>query len=444
MKYLTSKDLRKYQVRAIKTIFKKKKVALFFEMSGGKTVITLASIKYFIINKYIKKTLIVAPINVCNNVWKEEAEKWDFAKNLTFVNLSGGKIKFKKINIDADIYLINPESVHLITKDYYNKFDMLVIDESSCFKSHGSNRFKSLKKWSSKCKSVILLSGTPSPNSLLDLWSQYYLLDSGERLGKYFTHFKRNFFIENMYNRSIIPINPDDIYAKVNDITLKMGSNDNLELPEVLYHNIYCDFIDKNIYQQYKALEKDLLLVLDSQEIDAKNRAVLFGKLLQFCNGSIYDENKDIVFIHSYKIDLLKDIIKINNNKNILIAYSYRHELLALQKAFKEAVVFDKNPSLVKDWNKGLIKILLAHPASAGHGLNLQLGGSIIIWHGATPNLEHYKQFNARLIRYGQKHTTKIYNLIFRDCIDDKVVNNILKRKDVNQSAFFNSLKDSL
>lgn len=431
----TMKQLHPYQHKACLFILNKKKCALYLGMGLGKTVITLTAIQKLLDEDIISKVLIIAPLRVTNHVWHNEIQKWDHLKHLTWSIVTGNeKQRIESLNKKADIYLINRENVQWLYDQKSTTWDMIVIDESSSFKNSTSKRFRALKRF--KYEYMVQLSGTPSPNGLLDLWSQFYLLDGGNRLGKTIWEYKFNYFFPDYHGYNFTPIDSSLIYKAILDITLSMQSEDYIKLPSKI------DIITKvNIgsYSTYKLLEKEFTALIKDTEITSFNAATLTNKLLQFCNGAIYDKDKNIIEIHNAKLDALKDVIEDNPNENILVAYNFKSDLKRLLERFPTALILDKSGTNIDDWNKGKIKLLLCHPSSAGKGLNLQHGGNIIIWFGLTWNLEDYVQFNARLYRQGQSKPVIINHIIAEDCIDEKIMN-VLEQKDFNQQALFNAL----
>lgn len=442
---LNREHLHSYQNRAVKHILEKPKSALFLDMGMGKTVSTLTAIDELLYQTFdVNKVLIIAPLRVCNSTWIQEAKKWEHTKYLSFINLAGGSANMRKgLQKTSDVYLINRENVKALVTHLGNKwdFDMVIIDESSSFKSHSSQRFKALKKVLHKVTRMVLLTGTPASNGYLDLWSQFYLLDSGERLGRTMTIYKSRYFDKDYmgWNFTLKNGAVKKIQDKISDLVLSMSAEDYLELPEVL-PIVLENKLSGKLLKQYQEFEKDMLLALDKENtLTAMSASTLTNKLLQFCSGNIYDENKNVIHFHDLKIDTLKEIIEENPNENLLVAYNYKHELEAIKKHFPDAVVLDKNAKTVEKWNKGEIKMLVTHAQSAGHGLNLQKGGHIVVWYGMTWSLELYQQFNARLNRQGQKEKVKIIHIAVGD-IEYKLMTT-LAQKDIVQSDLLESLK---
>ena len=438
-------QLHKYQDRMINFIYNTPKCALWAGLGLGKTITTLTAIVDLIDSMTVSKVLIVAPLRVANSVWHKEAANWQHTKHLKFSIVTGSeKERLAALHKTADVYVINRENVTWIVEHYAKKwpFDMIVIDEASSFKSASSQRFKALRKTIPFTNRLVELTGTPSPNGLLDIWSQMYLIDSGERLGRSMTAYKQRFF-EAAYNGySFKPVKSADkiIHKLIDDIVISLNVEDYLEMPERIDTVIRVALPPARL-AEYKQLERDFLIQINDNDIVAYNAATLAGKLLQYANGAMYtDELKNWTEIHSAKLDAIEDIIDENSDENLLIAYNYKTDLIRLQARYPDAVVLDKNPDTIAQWNKGQIKMLLAHPASAGHGLNLQHGGSIIVWFGLNWSLELYQQFNGRLRRQGQTKPVRIVHIVTDGCIDDKVMKAI-ENKAITQDELLNALK---
>lgn len=427
-------DIRECQLNAINQILIKKKLALHLRMGLGKTITVLTAISNLLDEFSITKVLIIAPLFVANSVWHNEIQKWEHVKHLTYSIITGTE----KERLDAvaklvNIYIINRDNVLWLYKNNFTQFDFICIDESSSFKNPSSQRFKALKTF--KYDYLVELTGTPSPNGLLGLWSQYYLIDRGLALGKSMHAYKTKHFTCNYSGYTWTPRNPEDIYKAIEHLTVSMKDDDYLDLPERI------DLITKVTipnYQKYKEFEKEFVLQWKNNEIEASSLAVLRNKLLQFCNGAIYDENKNIIELHNAKLDALNDIIEDNPNETILVAYNFKSDLKRLQKRFSHAVTMTNDDTIIENWNKGQIKLLLCHPASSGKGLNLQQGGNIVIWFGLTWDLENYLQFNARLHRPGQLKPVIINHIIAQDCIDERILK-ILDYKNVKQEDLLNA-----
>ena len=440
-----------YQQYAINHIMDHKASGLFLDMGMGKTVSSLTAIDNLLFLGEAEKILVIAPKRVAEDTWSTEVEKWDHLKHLRIsIILGTPKQRMDAINKDADIYVINRENVEWIVSNYFKnwKWDTCIIDELSSFKSSKAKRFRALKKVRPYFKRIIGLTGTPAPNSLIDLWPQIYLLDGGERLGKTITGYRERYFVPGqsngyvVYNYNLRPGAEEAIHQKISDICISMMAKDYLDLPERIDNKIMID-LPKKAKDQYKELEKELIINLDNEDITAANSAVLTGKLLQMCNGAIYTEDKEVVEVHDEKLNALMDIIEAANGKPVLIFYSFKHDLIRIMEMLKKNKL--KGQELggsedIKKWNNGEIPILLLHPASAGHGLNLQYGGNIVVWFGLTWSLELYQQANARLHRQGQKETVIIHHIIAKGTVDEDVMA-ALSNKEINQNTLLNAVK---
>ncbi|WP_296972591.1 DEAD/DEAH box helicase [Tepidanaerobacter sp. EBM-38] len=436
-----------YQKYALDFILNQKAAGIFLDCGLGKTVITLTAIAELMHNRFeIARPLVIAPLRVAESIWDVEAKKWDHLKHLRIAKVLGSKEeRIQALNTAADIYVINRENTKWLVDYYKNNwpFDMVVLDELSSFKSHKAQRFKALRKVRPFCKRVVGLTGTPAPNGLIDLWSQVYLLDSGKRLGKTITGYRERYFLPDKRNHNVIfTYKPKEgaeeaIYNKLSDICISMKSGDYLNIPERI-DNIATVELPPKAMEQYRKLERDLLLPLLNGDVVAGSAAVLTNKLLQMTGGAVYDEDGRVQEIHDEKIKTLEDLIEAANGKPVLIYYAYCHELERIKKHL-DCRVLDK-PKDIEDWNKREIPVMLAHPASAGHGLNLQAGGSTIIWFGLTWSLELYQQANARIHRQGQKNMVVVHHLVARGTIDEDVMQ-VLKNKEAGQEALLNAVK---
>ena len=424
---------------------------LLIDMGMGKTISTLTAIQELIYNHYeVSKVLIIAPLRVAKMTWSQEIEKWDHLQGMKISKILGTqKQRLEALKADTDIYIINRENTEWLVNHYGSSwpFDMVVIDELSSFKSNKSRRFKSLRKVRPLIKRIVGLTGTPAPNGLIDLWPQIYLLDRGERLGKtitgyrdkYFTPYKKNWQTGMVYEWQLKEGAKEEIYKKIGDICISMKAEDYLEVPELQELPVEIELSKKDM-AVYKQMEKDLLLPLkDDQEIEALSAAALSNKLLQLANGAIYDEEKNYHILHDEKIKALEDIIEAANGKPVLVFYNYRHDLERIKEYFKGTRTLETETDIY-DWNCGGIEILLAHPASAGHGLNLQEGGNIIVWFGLNWSLELYQQANARLHRQGQTSKVTAYLLVSKGTIDEDVVQAMVD-KNKGQEALMQALK---
>ena len=438
-------DLHKYQQRMIDFIYNTPKCAVWAGLGLGKTITTLTAITDLLDSFSVSKVLIIAPLRVANSVWHTESKRWTHTKDLTFSIVTGSeKERISALFKSADIYVINRENVQWLVEHYKTKwpYDLVVIDESSSFKSASSQRFKALKKVRTLTDRMVQLTGTPSPNGLIDVWSQMFLLDGGERLGKTMSAYKMRFFEAGYNGYSFKPVkNADKIIHKlIDDIVISLNVDDYLEMPERI-DTVMRVNIPPTRLAEYKQLEREFLIQINDNEIVAYNAATLAGKLLQYCNGAMYtDELKNWTEIHTAKLDALDEILEDNQDENLLIAYNYKTDLIRLKARYPDAVVLDNDPDIITRWNNGQIKILLAHPASAGHGLNLQHGGSIIVWFGLNWSLELYQQFNGRLHRQGQTKPVRIVHIVADGCIDDKVMRAI-ENKAQTQDELLNALK---
>lgn len=436
-----------YQRRAIQHILDHPAAGLFLDMGLGKTVITLTAISELMHDRFeVGKVLIIAPLRVADSVWTAEAEKWDHLKYLKISKVLGSqKKRLAALEERADIYVINRENIPWLVDHYKRKwpFDMVVIDELSSFKSSNAKRFRALRKVRSMINRIVGLTGTPAPNGLIDLWPQIYLLDQGERLGKTITQYRDRFFRPGKRNGHIvyewIVKDPDEIYRRIEDIVISMKAADWLEMPEKIDRIVKVKLPDE-ARQKYKQLERDLILrFTEGGDIVAANGAVLVNKLLQLAQGAAYDENDEVKFIHDAKLDALEDILEASAGKPVLAFYIYQHDKARILERFKQARVLESNDD-IRDWNAGKIPLLLAHPASAGHGLNLQAGGNIIVWFGLPHSLELYEQANGRLYRQGQKEKVIIHHLVAEKTFDEAVMK-ALQRKAMTQNDLMEAVR---
>lgn len=445
-------SLHDYQKACIRHIIANPFCGVFLDMGLGKTVSTLTAIN-LLINDYLELStvLVIAPKRVVESVWQEEAKKWEHLQKLSFSKIIGTeKQRIEALYKKANIYLISRDNISWLCSFFGGEkipFEMVVIDESSSFKSYKSIRFKALRKIRPQLKRLVALTGTPSPNNLLDLWPQLYLIDQGKRLEKTITRYREKYFRPGRTNGQIVfnytPLENSSqiIYNKIKDICISMKASDYLEMP-MLTNNILRLKIPDKLYKTYQSFEREKVLeLISSQEISVLNAAGLSNKLLQFANGAIYDENKEVHAIHNIKLEALKEIIENSNGQSILVAWTYQFDRDRIKEYLKEySPVELKGQKEIQDWNAGKIQVLLAHPASAGHGLNLQAGGHIIVWFGQTWSLELYQQFNARLYRQGQQQPVIIHHLVL-DRTHDLDVIEALKRKDKTQESLMQSIK---
>ena len=436
-----------YQNYAKDFILAHKVSALFLDCGLGKTITTLTAINELMYDSFeISKVLIIAPLRVAQSTWKDEIEKWDHLNLLRYSIVVGDKKeRLKALKQNSDIYIINRENVDwLVTKSGIDfNFDMLVIDELSSFKSHTSKRFKSLLKIRPYFERVVGLTGTPSSNGLMDLWAEFRVLDLGERLSRYITHYRNEYFLPDKRNGSVIfsykpqPNAEERIYLRLADMTISMKSTEYLKMPELILNELEINLDDED-QMKYKKFKKEMVMTIQEKEIDAINAASLSNKLIQLANGSIYDEDKKFYEVHNKKLDKLEEIIESANGKPVLVAYWFKADKERIEKRFKVREI--KTADDIKQWNMGMINLALIHPASAGHGLNLQSGGSTLVWFSLTWSLELYQQTNARLYRQGQKDTVVIHHLITKNTIDEDIMKS-LKRKDKTQEALMRAVK---
>lgn len=446
---------RKYQEYTTLRIIEQPEVGPFLDMGLGKTAASLFAVVELFRRKEIKRVLVIAPKKVAETVWTDEIEKWDGLGHLRTSKVLGlEKDRRRALNQQADIYIINRENVvwlvNLLGSNW--NFDMVIIDELSSFKSQKSQRFKALKLVRKYVKRAVGLTGTPSPNGMLDLWSQLFLLDRGKRLGDNYVKYREAYFEPGKRDGKVIfnytlkkggILLGDDFYVKelfnkIGDICFSMKTEDYLDLPERLDINRYVE-LPKEKLQQYYEFEREQVLLLKDKEITAINAAALSNKLLQFANGAMYDENKDYHVLHDEKIEAVKEIVESLDGKPILLFYSYISDKERLKAVFKGAREL-KTPKDIKDWNEGKIEILIAHPASAGHGLNLQFGGQFILWFGCPWSLELYLQAIKRIHRSGVVSAVTNMRLIVRGTIDEDVVKR-LAGKDKSQNELIAAVK---
>lgn len=416
----------------------------------GKTAITLTAINELMYDRFeVSKVLVIAPLRVAANSWPAEFAKWDHLKNLTYsVALGSEEERIAALRAKADVYIINRENVQWMVEKSGMPFDydMVVLDELSSFKSHQSKRFKSLLKVRPKIKRIVGLTGTPSSNGLMDLWAEFRVLDMGQRLGRYIGQYRRSYYVPDKRNAQIIfsykplPGAEDAIYRKISDITISMKAADYLKMPKLVINEVPV-WLNPTEQDLYNSLKKEMVLSLQHKEIDADNAAALSGKLLQMANGAVYDDNRDPIWIHDRKLDALEDLIEEANGKPVLVAYWYQHDLERIKERFSVREI--KTSQDINDWNAGNIPVGMIHPASAGHGLNLQAGGSTLVWFGLTWSLELYQQTNARLWRQGQTSTVVIHHIIAKGTIDEDVMRSLQKKRKT-QDDLINAVKAQL
>ena len=446
MKYVP----HEYQTYATDFILTHPISAILIQMGLGKSVITLNAIYDLCLDSfYIRKVLVIAPLRVCSGVWPAEIQKWDHLKGLTYSVAVGTETERRAaLQQTTDIHIINRENVQWLIEESGLPFDydMIIIDELSSFKSHQAKRFKSLMKVRPLVQRIVGLTGTPSSNGLMDLWAEFRLLDMGKRLGRFITHYRDEFFQPDKRNGMQVfsykprPGAEDEIYRRISDITISMKSTDYLQMPECVMNEARVTLSDHE-RKAYDTLRKELVLTLGDEEIDAVNAAALSGKLCQMANGAVYSEDKRSIHLHDRKLNMLEDLIEGANGKPVLVAYWYKHDLERIRKRFKVREI--RMTGDIDDWNAGTIPVGLIHPASAGHGLNLQAGGSTLIWFGLTWSLELYQQTNARLWRQGQTETVVIHHIITQGTIDEQIMK-ALHNKDKTQAALIEAVKADL
>ena len=440
-----------YQAFAINYIETHPIAAVLLDMGLGKTVISLTAIADLLFDSFeAHRILVVAPLRVARDTWPAEIAKWEHLQHLTYAVCVGTpKERRAALMAEADITILNRENLGwLIDSSGFDfDYDMVIIDELSSFKNHKSKRFQSLMKVRPKVKRIIGLTGTPSSNGLMDLWAEFKLLDFGERLGRFITHYRNNYFIPDKRNGEIIysykpmPYAEDAIYRRISDITISMKSTDHLQMPELITSQYEVQLSEEE-EKRYEELKADFILELPEGEITAANAASLTGKLSQLANGAIYDDDGNIIEFHDRKLDALEDLIEAANGKPLLVAYWFKHDLQRIKKRFDVREI--KSSKDITDWNNGDIPVAVIHPASAGHGLNLQAGGSTLIWFGLTWSLELYQQTNARLWRQGQQSKTVIIQHIITTGTIDRKIMSALQKKEETQNALIDAVKAEL
>ena len=444
---LQRNNLHDYQEQSIKFIVNHPAAAILLECGLGKTIITLTAINELLFDRFeSRKVLVICPLRV-GNVWANEIRHWRHLNLLRYSVAIGTKAeRLAALNAKADIYVVNRENVEWLVENCKWDFDMVVIDELSSFKNGKAKRFKALKKVRPFVRRIVGLTGTPSPNGLMDLWAEIGILDMGKRLGRYITHFRNEYFVPDKRNQMIVfsykpkPGAEEAIYNKISDICISMKAADHLKMPELINNIVEANMEEKE-KAVYQKLKEEMVLSLPSGEIDAKNAAGLTNKLLQMANGAVYAEGGKVVHIHDKKLDALEDLIEAANGKPVLVAYWFKHDLERMQQRF--AIRKLETSTDFEEWNRGEIPVAAIHPASAGHGLNLQAGGSALIWFGLTWSLELYQQTNARLWRQGQKHAVVIHHIVTKGTIDERVLK-ALKNKNMTQASLIEAVKADL
>jgi SNF2 family DNA or RNA helicase len=437
MKYVPH-DYQQYATEYIKS---HPVAAVLLDMGLGKTAISLTALLDLLFDSFeAHRILVIAPLRVARDTWPAEIEKWDHLNMLTY-SVAVGSEKDRKAALmrDADIYIINRENVQWLVEQsgIPFTFDTVIVDELSSFKNHQSKRFKALMKVRPRIKRIVGLTGTPSANGLMDLWAEFKVLDMGQRLGRFIGMYRNNYFRPDkrngqiIYSYKLLPGADKAIYKQISDITISMKATDHLKMPELVMNTHTVELSDDE-REHYDELKQTLVLQLPEKEITVANAAALTGKLLQMANGAIYDDDGDHIHIHDRKLDALEDLIEGANGKPVLVAYWFKHDLERIKSRFKVREI--KSSSDIREWNAGKIPVAVIHPASAGHGLNLQTGGSTLIWFGLTWSLELYQQTNARLWRQGQQNTVVIHHIITDDTVDGRVLKALQSKEKIQDS----------
>ena len=445
-----------YQKYAIDFIENNPVAAVFLDMGLGKTSITLTALNNLLFDSFeVHRILVIAPLRVARTTWSDEIEKWEHLHNLTYaVAVGTEKERVAALREKADITLINRENLQWLVEKSGEPFDydMVVIDELSSFKNHQAKRFKALMKVRPKVKRIVGLTGTPSSNGLMDLFAEFRILDMGARLGRFIGQYRNTYFKPDkvngpiVYSYKLLPGAEDAIYERISDITISMKAKDHLKMPELVNTRYMVQLSDKE-KKKYEDMKKELVLALPEGEVTAANAASLSNKLSQMANGAVYADNEEVFSVHDRKLDALEDIIESANGNPVLIAYWFKHDLSRIEERLtKKNIPFQKLDSSIsmKKWNEGKIPVALIHPASAGHGLNLQSGGSKLVWFGITWSLELYQQTVARLYRQGQtSRTVTVIHILTKDTVDEKIMK-ALDDKDTAQSALIDAVKAEL
>ena len=442
----------KYQEYATYFILEHPVSAVFLDMGLGKSIITLTALFDLCLDSFlVRKVLVIAPLRVARDTWPAEIKKWDHLNGLSYSVAVGSEAERKAALMQrASVYIINRENVQWLIEEsgFSFDYDMVVIDELSSFKSYQAKRFRSLLKVRPSVKRIVGLTGTPSSNGLMDLWAEFRILDLGKRLGRFITHYRSTYFQPDKRNGQVVfsykplPGAEEKIYAAISDITISMKAADHLQMPEC-FHNDAIVTLSEKERKAYDSMRKDLVISLKDEEI----AAALANKLSQMANGAVYGEDKRVFQIHDRKLDMLEDLIEAANGKPVLVVYWFKHDLERISERLHKLHIpfstMDTSDSIAR-WNRGEIPVALIHPASAGHGLNLQAGGSTLIWFGLTWSLELYQQTNGRLWRQGQTaDTVVIHHIIAKDTIDERIMS-ALRKKDKNQTALIDAVKANL
>ena len=440
-----------YQKYATRFIVEHPIAAVFLQMGLGKSVITLTAIQELALERFeVCRVLVIAPLRVARDTWPAEIQKWDHLHGLTYsVAVGTESERIAALKKNTLIHIINRENVQWLIEQSGLPFqyDMVVIDELSSFKSYQAKRFRVLMKVRPKVARIVGLTGTPSSNGLMDLWAEFRLLDMGRRLGKFITRYREDFFLPDRRSAQQVftwkpkPCAETEIYRRISDITISMKSADFLQMPEYISNRVPVKLSPAE-RKTYDKLKQELVISLQGAEIDAANAASLSGKLCQLANGGIYDADHNSLFFHERKLDALEDIIEAANGQPVLVAYWFKHDLERIRERFTVREI--RTSRDIADWNSGKIPVACIHPASAGHGLNLQAGGNTLVWFGLTWSLELYQQTNARLWRQGQKaDTVVVHHIVTTNTIDEQILA-ALERKDTTQTALMNAVKAQL
>lgn len=442
-----------YQKYAIEFIKKNPIAAILLDMGMGKTSIVLSALNELMFDSFeVTKVLIIAPLRVARNTWSDEIKKWDHLNGIRYsIAVGTAAERLAALKADADIYIINRENVPWLIEDSGLPFDFdcVVVDELSSFKNWQAKRFKALMKVRPKIRHIVGLTGTPSSNGLMDLFAEFKILDMGERLGRFISQYRINYFKPDrmngpiVYTYKLLPGAEDRIYDKISDITISMKATDYLDMPELI-SNEYKVYLDEDERSKYEEMKDELVLQLLGSEITAANAASLSGKLSQLANGAIYDDDGSVNTFHERKLDALEDLIESANGKPVLVAYWFKHDLTRItERLNKLKIVFEKLDfdKSIEKWNAGELQVGLIHPASAGHGLNLQSGGNVIVWFGITWSLELYQQTIARLWRQGQTSgTVTVIHIVTEGTVDERILK-ALEARDQTQSALIDAVK---
>lgn len=436
-----------YQTYTKEFILSHKEAAIFLDCGLGKTIVSLTAVEELLHDFFeIGKVLVIAPLRVARDTWPSEIAKWEHTKNIrASVVMGSAKERTAALLKPAEVYIINRENVKWLIEESNMPmdFDMIVIDELSSFKSYQAKRFRALMKLRPSVKRIVGLTGTPSANGLMDLWAEFRLLDMGKRLGRFISHYRDAYFLPDKRNQQMVfSYKPregaeDAIYRRIEDITVSMRAREYLKMP-ALVSNIVPVALDARERKLYDDMKRDMVIAVENEEIDAVSAAALSNKLLQMANGAVYTEEGKVIRLHDRKLDALEDLAESANGKSVLIAYWYKHDLERIQSRLSVREI--RSSEDIEAWNAGEILLGVIHPASAGHGLNLQFGGSTLVWFGLTWSLELYQQTNARLYRQGQKDTVIIHHLVAAGTMDEKVMQ-ALERKDKMQAALIDAVK---